>query len=164
MSKQPKNLNAVFGRLRRRMLAAQLSTEAVGRRNIRNASEPARRTMPATPPEPPPRLPGRALGEYAPGGRPAGPHVMLGTRDGHRVEFHVQFRVVRRGRAGPINRGLTRRPDGGRGASAVADAPSAPARVSPPCSPPAIQRGGGGLTDCPQFRNRDPATLRVSHA
>ena len=59
----------------------------------------------------------------------AGPHVMLGTRDGHRVEFHVQFRVVRRGRAGPINRGLTRRPDGGRGASAVADAPSAPARA-----------------------------------
>ena len=69
MSKQPKNLNAVFGRLRRRMLAAQLSTEAVGRRNIGNASEPARRTMPATPPEPTPRLPGRALGEYAPGGR-----------------------------------------------------------------------------------------------
>ena len=69
MSKQPKNLNAVFGRLRRRMLAAQLSTEAVGRRNIGNASEPARRTMPATPPEPPPRLPGRALGEYVPGGR-----------------------------------------------------------------------------------------------
>ena len=69
MSKQPKNLTAVFGRLRRRMLAAQLSTEAVGRRNIGNASEPARRTMPATPPEPTPRLPGRALGEYAPGGR-----------------------------------------------------------------------------------------------
>ena len=67
MSKQPKNLNAVFDRLRRRMLAAQLSTEAVGRRNIGNASEPARRIMPATPPEPPPRLPGRALG--VPGGR-----------------------------------------------------------------------------------------------
>ena len=62
MSKQPKNLNAVFDRLRRRMLAAQLSTEAVRRRNIANASEPARRTMPATPPEPPPRLP-------VPGGR-----------------------------------------------------------------------------------------------
>ncbi len=43
MSKQPRNLNAVFGRLRRRMLAAELSTEA---------SEPARRTMPATPPRP----------------------------------------------------------------------------------------------------------------
>ena len=57
---------------------------------------------------------------------------MLGTRDGHRVEFHVQFRVVRRGRAGPINRGLTRRPDGGRGASAVADAPSAPDGWAPP--------------------------------
>ena len=69
MSKQPKNLNAVFGRLRRRMLAAQLSTGAVGRRNIGNASEPARRTMPATPPEPPPRLPGRALGDYVPDGR-----------------------------------------------------------------------------------------------
>ena len=55
MSKQPKNLNAVFDRLRRRMLVAQL--------------EPARRTMPATPPEPPPRLPGRALGEYVPVGR-----------------------------------------------------------------------------------------------
>ena len=60
MSKQPRNLNAVFGRLRRRMLAAELSTEA---------SEPARRTMPATPPDPPPRLPARALGEYVPGGR-----------------------------------------------------------------------------------------------
>ena len=32
----------------------------------------------------------------------AGPHVMLGTRDGLRVEFHIQFRVVRRGRARPI--------------------------------------------------------------
>ena len=60
MSKQPRNLNAVFGRLRRRMLAAELSTEA---------SEPARRTMPATPQDPPPRLPARALGEYVPGGR-----------------------------------------------------------------------------------------------
>ena len=57
MSKEPRNLNAVFGRLRRRMLAAQL------------ASEPAPRTMPATPPEPPPRLPARARGEYVPGGR-----------------------------------------------------------------------------------------------
>ena len=53
MSKQPRNLNAVFGRLRRRMLAAELST---------GASEPARRTMPATPSV-------RALGEYVPGGR-----------------------------------------------------------------------------------------------
>ena len=60
MSKQPRNLNAVFGRLRRRMLAAELST---------GASEPARRTMPATPQDPPPRLPARALGEYVPGGR-----------------------------------------------------------------------------------------------
>ncbi len=64
MSKQPRNLNAVSGRLQRRMLVAQLSTGTVG-----NASEPARRTVPATPPEPSPRLPVRALGEYVPGGR-----------------------------------------------------------------------------------------------
>ena len=62
MSKQLRNLNAVFGRHRRRMLAAELSTATV-------ASEPARRTVPATPPESPPRLPVRALGEYVPGGR-----------------------------------------------------------------------------------------------
>ena len=37
MSKQPRNLNAVSGRLQRRMLVAQLSTGTVG-----NASEPAR--------------------------------------------------------------------------------------------------------------------------
>ena len=43
MSKQPGNLNAVFGRFRRRMLAAKLSTGAVERRDIGNASEPARR-------------------------------------------------------------------------------------------------------------------------
>ena len=41
MSKQPRNLNAVSGRLQRRMLVAQLSTGTVG-----NASEPARRTVP----------------------------------------------------------------------------------------------------------------------
>ena len=67
MSKQPRNLNAVSGRLQRRMLVAQLSTGTVG-----NASEPARRTVPvATPPEPrvDARLPVRALGEYVPGGR-----------------------------------------------------------------------------------------------
>ena len=52
MSKQPRNLNAVSGRLQRRMLVAQLSTGTVG-----NASEPARRTVPVTPPEPPSRLP-----------------------------------------------------------------------------------------------------------
>ena len=69
MSKQPRNLNAVFGRLQRRMLAAQLSTGADARRNIGNASQPARRAMPAAPPESPPRLPVRALGEYVPGGR-----------------------------------------------------------------------------------------------
>ena len=64
MSKQPRNLNAVSGRLQRRMLVAQLSTGTVG-----NASEPTRRTVPVTPPEPPSRLPVRALGEYVPGGR-----------------------------------------------------------------------------------------------
>ena len=64
MSKQPRNLNAVSVRLQRRMLVAQLSTGTVG-----NASEPARRTVPVTPPEPPSRLPVRALGEYVPGGR-----------------------------------------------------------------------------------------------
>ena len=52
MSKQPRNLNAVSGRLQRRMLVAQLSTGTVG-----NASEPARWTVPVTPPEPPSRLP-----------------------------------------------------------------------------------------------------------
>ena len=58
MSKQPRNLRNLNA-------AAQLSTGTVG-----NASEPARRTVPATPPEPPPRLlPVRALGEYVPGGR-----------------------------------------------------------------------------------------------
>ena len=66
MPKQPRNLNAVFDRLRRRMLAAELSTPAVERRNIDNASKPARRT---TPQDPPPRLPVRAVGEYVPGGR-----------------------------------------------------------------------------------------------
>ena len=64
MSKQPRNLNAVSGRRQRRMLVAQLSTGTVG-----NASEPARRTVPVTPPDPPSRLPVRALGEYVPGGR-----------------------------------------------------------------------------------------------
>ena len=61
MTKQPRNLNAVFGRFRRRMLAAELSAGAVERRDIGNASEPARRTMPAKPPDPP-RLAVRALG------------------------------------------------------------------------------------------------------
>ena len=56
MSKQPRNLNAVFGRFRRRMLAAELPTGAVERRDIDNASESARRTMPATLPDPPERV------------------------------------------------------------------------------------------------------------
>ena len=53
MSKQRRNLNAVFGWLRRPMLVAELSTATVGRSNIGNAS-------------PPQRLP---VGEYVPGGR-----------------------------------------------------------------------------------------------
>ena len=56
MSKQRRNLNAVFGWLRRPMLVAELSTATVGRSNIGNTS-------------PPQRLPVRALGEYVPGGR-----------------------------------------------------------------------------------------------
>ena len=60
MSKQRRNLNAVFGWLRRPMLVAELSTATVGRSNIGNASPP---------PESPQRLPVRALGEYVPGGR-----------------------------------------------------------------------------------------------
>ena len=70
MSKQPRNLNAVSGRLQRRMLVAQLSTGTVG-----NASEPARWTVPVTPPRAAvtPASPGawrvrprRALGRHAP--------------------------------------------------------------------------------------------------
>ncbi len=83
MSKQLRTLNAVFGRLQRRMLAAQLSTEAVARRNIGNASQPARRTKPATPPEPSPRLPVRALGEYVPGGRVDAMRRLIGGRMNH---------------------------------------------------------------------------------
>ena len=52
-----RTLNAVFSRLRRRMLSAQLSTGTVVRRNVGNGSQPER-----------PRLPIRALGEYVPGG------------------------------------------------------------------------------------------------
>ena len=66
MSKQPRNLNAVFGRFRRRMLAAELPTGAVERRDTGNASEPARRTMPATLPDPPPRLPVRSAWRVRP--------------------------------------------------------------------------------------------------
>ncbi len=65
MSKQPRNLTAVFDRLRRRMLSAQ--SPADGRGNVE--SEPARRSMPATPIEAPPRLPVRATAEYVHGGR-----------------------------------------------------------------------------------------------
>ena len=80
MSKQPRNPNAVFGRFPRRMLAAELPTGTVERRDISNASEPARRTMPATLPDQPPRLPVRALGEYVPGGRLDAMRRLLGGR------------------------------------------------------------------------------------
>ena len=65
MSKQPRNLTAVFDRLRRRMVSAQLPID--GRGNVE--SEPERRIMPATPLEAPPRLPVRATAEYVRGGR-----------------------------------------------------------------------------------------------
>ena len=74
------NLNAVFGRFRRRMLAAELPTGAVERRDIDNASKSARRTMPATLPDLPLRLPVRALGEYVPGGRVDAMRRLLGGR------------------------------------------------------------------------------------
>ena len=48
---------------------AEPSTGADERRDIGNASQPSRRTMPAMAPDPPPRLPVRALGEYVLGGR-----------------------------------------------------------------------------------------------
>ena len=69
MSKQPRDLAALFGWLRRRMLAAELPTRTVERRDIANASEPTRRTKPPTPADPPPRRPVRALGEYVSGRR-----------------------------------------------------------------------------------------------
>ena len=75
MSKHPRNLNAVFGRFRRRMLAAELPTGAVERRDIGKASEPARRTMPATP-DPPPRQARRPI-------RVAHVRFGSGARDSH---------------------------------------------------------------------------------
>ena len=48
---------------------AELSTGADERRDLGHASQPARGTMPTTPPDPPSRLPVRALGEYVFGGR-----------------------------------------------------------------------------------------------
>ena len=92
-SKQPKNLNAVFDRLRRRMLVAQLVHRG-------SWAQKHRQRVGARAPATPAR-PRRARGR-------AGPHVMLRTRVEFRVEFRVQFGVVRRGRAGPLNRGLTR--------------------------------------------------------
>ena len=67
MSEQLRTLNAVVGRRRRRMLAAQSSTETLERRNIVNAS-------------PPSRLPVRALGEYVPGGRVDAMRRLIGRR------------------------------------------------------------------------------------
>ena len=79
MLKQPRDLSAVFGRLRRRrMPGAELPT--VERRDIANASEPARRTMPAPPADSPSRLPVRALAEYVPGGRVDAMRRLLGGR------------------------------------------------------------------------------------
>ena len=80
MSKQSRNLNAVFGRFRRRMLAAELPAGTLEGRDVGNASEPARRTMPATPPGARRRLPVRALGEYVPGGRVDAMRRLLGGR------------------------------------------------------------------------------------
>ena len=63
MSKQHRTLNAVFGRLRRRMLSADLSAGSVAHGDIGAVSQ--RRTGPAAPAEAP-RLPVRPLGEYVP--------------------------------------------------------------------------------------------------
>ena len=78
ISEQSTNLNAVFGRFRRRMLAAELPAGSLEGRDVGNASEPARRTMPATPPGARRRLPVRALGEYVPGGRVDAMRRLLG--------------------------------------------------------------------------------------
>ena len=48
---------------------ADLSSGADERRDLGHASQPARRTMPTTPPDPSLRLLVRALGEYVFGGR-----------------------------------------------------------------------------------------------
>ena len=70
MSERLRTLNAVFGRRRRQMLAAQLSTEPVARKNIANTSQPT----------PPSRLPVRTLGEYVPGGRVDAMRRLIGCR------------------------------------------------------------------------------------
>ena len=71
MSERVRTLNAVFGRRRRRMLDAQLSTEPpVARGNTATASQP----------EPTSRLPVRALGEYVPGGRVDAMRRLIGRR------------------------------------------------------------------------------------
>ena len=70
MSERLRTLNAVFGQRRRRLLATQLSTEAVAPGNTTNASQP----------EPPSRLPVRALGEYVPGGRVDAMRRLIGRR------------------------------------------------------------------------------------
>ena len=68
MSERLRTLNVVFGRRRRRMLAAQL--EAAARGNIADASQPAA----------PSRLPVRTLGEYVPGGRVDAMRRLIGRR------------------------------------------------------------------------------------
>ena len=76
MSKQPLTLNAVFGRLRRRMLSADLSTGSVAHGGPGDASQRRRgRPSPGAP-----RLPVRPLGEYVPGGRVDAMRRLLGGR------------------------------------------------------------------------------------
>ena len=48
---------------------AELPAGEDDRRDLDHASQPARRTIPTTPPDPSLRLPVRALGEYVLGGR-----------------------------------------------------------------------------------------------
>ena len=77
MSKQHLTLNAVFGRLRRRMLSADLSTGSVAHEGIGDVSQ--RRPGPAAPAKAP-RLPVRPLGEFVPGGRVDAMRRLIGDR------------------------------------------------------------------------------------
>ena len=77
MSKQPRTLNAVFGRLRRRMLSADLSAGSVAHGGTDDASQ--RRPGPAAAAEAL-RLPVRPLGDYVPGGRVDAMRRLIGGR------------------------------------------------------------------------------------
>ena len=77
MSKQPRTLNAVFGRLRRRMLSADLSAGSVAHGGTDAASQ--RRPGPAAAAEAL-RLPVRPLGDYVPGGRVDAMRRLIGGR------------------------------------------------------------------------------------